>query len=73
MLFLLLLLLFSLSLSLSLSLDLTMIAIGIGDTYDRRELELIATDPSKHVFTSANFDALLQLVAEMRNRTCMGR
>ena len=50
-----------------------MIAIGIGDTYDRRELELIATDPSKHVFTSANFDALLQLVTEMRNRTCMGR
>ncbi|EDO39190.1 predicted protein, partial [Nematostella vectensis] len=49
--------------------DLTIISVGVAD-YDLKELEFIATDPSKHVFTSNNFDNLLGLVNQLQNRTC---
>ncbi|XP_031550155.1 uncharacterized protein LOC116287609 [Actinia tenebrosa] len=47
----------------------TMIAIGVGG-YDRYELEMIATDPTNHVFTSTDFTQLAGLVRTLRRKTC---
>ncbi|KAK3726280.1 hypothetical protein QZH41_003058 [Actinostola sp. cb2023] len=49
--------------------DLTMISVGVGNI-NKDELKLIATDPSKHVFTAKDFTALLQLVKKLQTRTC---
>lgn len=51
--------------------DLTMIAVGVAD-YSISELNLIATDKKRHVFTAKNFDKLLELVTSLRRNACKG-
>lgn len=51
--------------------DLTMIAVGVAD-YSLSELNLIATDKKRHVFTAKNFDKLLELVTSLRRNACKG-
>lgn len=53
--------------------DLTMISVGVGKKINKDELEMIATDPSKHVFTADDFTALLRLVKKLQQRTCTSK
>ena len=47
-------------------------AVGVGN-YVQSELELIATDPIKHVLTTTDFGKLVTLVKELRKQTCESR
>lgn len=46
-----------------------MVAVGVGN-YKQSELELIATDPAKHVLTTTDFSKLVTLVKQLRKQTC---
>lgn len=47
-----------------------MIAVGVGG-YNRAELELIATDPSRHVFDVTDFSKLIgNLTKLLQKETC---
>jgi len=48
-----------------------MIAVGVAN-YSPSELELIATDKHRHVFTATSFDKLLELVTSLRRKACKG-
>lgn len=46
-----------------------MIAVGVGG-YNQAELDLIATDPSKHVFNVNDFSNLINLAKSLQIQTC---
>ena len=52
--------------------NINIFAIGVGNGIDRKELELIASDP-KNVFTVSNFDALDNIQASLQKTACEGK
>ncbi|XP_035826806.1 uncharacterized protein LOC101848762 [Aplysia californica] len=49
--------------------NINIFAIGVGNGVDRKELELIASDP-KNVFTVSNFNALDNIQASLQKTAC---
>ena len=52
--------------------NINIFAIGVGSGVDRKELELIASNPN-NVFTVSNFQALDNIQANLQKTACAGR